>query len=434
MAKKTAIRLISRYGTLENALAEGAKQEKGKLQERLIQGRESAEMSKRLATIARDAPVEFDMDSCRADTMPGGLGALQKYKLVKISDQVRKLFAVEEAPETRETHEVREIAPDALEAILSTAREAQLAFGGDAFFASVAGAHYRVSLGGDLLAPGAAQDDIARAASALFASAARLTVHDAKAFYALGLPVPQNIFDTKLAAYAINPQLGGGFSLQAACGQVDVPCDPAAPTADMSALRQRQEERMRADGVEGVFSRIEMPLCAVLNDMEHAGFLVDGQELARLGEQYRAKLSELTARIYELAGESFNINSPKQLGELLFEKMGLPGGKKTQRGYSTDAQVLESLAGQFEIAAQILEYRKVHKLNSTYIEALLRLRGADGRIHTSFDQVATATGRISSLEPNLQNIPVRSEMGREIRRAFIAPEGCVLVGRGLFAD
>ena len=427
IGEKTAIRLISRYGTLENALAEGARQEKGKLQERLIQGRENAEMSKRLATIARDAPVEFDMDSCRADTMPGGLGALQKYKLVKISDQVRKLFAVEEAPETRETHEVREIAPDALEAILSTAREAQLAFGGDAFFASVAGVHYRVSLGGDLLAPGAAQDDIARAVAALFASAARLTVHDAKAFYALGLPVPQNIFDTKLAAYAINPQLGGGFSLQAACGQVDVPCDPAAPTADMSALRQRQEERMRADGVEGVFSRIEMPLCAVLNDMEHAGFLVDGQELARLGEQYRAKLSELTARIYELAGESFNINSPKQLGELLFEKMGLPGGKKTQRGYSTDAQVLESLAGQFEIAAQILEYRKVHKLNSTYIEALLRLRGADGRIHTSFDQVATATGRISSLEPNLQNIPVRSEMGREIRRAFIAPEGCVLV-------
>ena len=208
--------------------------------------------------------------------------------------------------------------------------------------------------------PGAAQDDIARAASALFASAARLTVHDAKAFYALGLPVSQNIFDTKLAAYAINPQLGGGFSLQAACGQVDVPCDPAAPTADMSALRQRQEERMRADGVEGVFSRIEMPLCAVLNDMEHAGFLVDGQELARLGEQYRAKLSELTARIYELAGESFNINSPKQLGELLFEKMGLPGGKKTQRGYSTDAQVLESLAGQFEIAAQILNTAKMH--------------------------------------------------------------------------
>ena len=424
IGEKTAIRLISRYGTLENALAEGAKQEKGKLQERLIQGRESAEMSKRLATIARDAPVEFDMDSCRADTMPGGLGALQKYKLVKISDQVRKLFAVEEAPETRETHEVREIAPDALEAILSTAREAQLAFGGDAFFASVAGAHYRVSLGGDLLAPGAAQDDIARAASALFASAARLTVHDAKAFYALGLPVSQNIFDTKLAAYAINPQLGGGFSLQAACGQVDVPCDPAAPTADMSALRQRQEERMRADGVEGVFSRIEMPLCAVLNDMEHAGFLVDGQELARLGEQYRAKLSELTARIYELAGESFNINSPKQLGELLFEKMGLPGGKKTQRGYSTDVQVLESLAGQFEIAAQILEYRKVHKLNSTYIEALLRLRGADGNRHGPHQFAGAQPAKHPRAQRDGARNPARVHRAGRVR----------VGGRGLFAD
>lgn len=222
------------------------------------------------------------MDSCRADTMPGGLGALQKYKLVKISDQdAQASLRWKEEPETRETHEVREIAPGrAGSHPFSPRGKRSWRSAATRFSPSVAGVHYRVSLGGDLLAPGAAQDDIARAAAALFASAARLTVHDAKAFYALGLPVPQNIFDTKLAAYAINPQLGGGFSLQAACRQVDVPCDPAAPTADMSALRQRQEERMRADGVEGVFSRIEMPLCAVLNDMEHAGFLVDGQELA----------------------------------------------------------------------------------------------------------------------------------------------------------
>ena len=427
IGEKTAIRLISRYGTLENALNEGAQQEKGKLKERLSQGRESAEMSKRLATISRDAPVEFDMESCRVDTMPGGLEALQKYKLFKISEQVRKLFGAPEPAAPKETHEVREIAPEALETLLASAQEAQLAFVGDAFFATVGGEHHRVSLGGDLLAPGAAQDDVARAAAPLFSSEAEITVHDAKAFYALGLPVPRHIFDTKLAAYAIDPQLGGGFSLKAASEQVEAPYDPAAPTADMRALRRSQEARLREDGVETVFSHIEMPLCAVLHDMERAGFLVDAQELSRLGSQYREKLAGLTERIYELAGETFNINSPKQLGELLFDKMGLPGGKKTQRGYSTDAQVLESLAGQFEIAARILEYRKIHKLNSTYIEALLRLRGADGRIHTSFDQVATATGRISSLEPNLQNIPVRSEMGREIRRAFIAPEGCVLV-------
>jgi len=180
--------------------------------------------------------------------------------------------------------------------------------------------------------------------------------------------------------------------------------------------------------VEEIYREIELPLSFVLRDMEKEGFLTDENTLRALGTNYRAKIAQLTEEIYEIAGTKVNLNSPKQLSELLFEKLQLkPAPKKTKSGYSTNAETLEMLAENYPICAKILEYRKYQKLESTYTDALLRLRDPDGRIHTSFDQVATATGRISSQEPNLQNIPVRTEMGREIRAAFIARPGWLLV-------
>ena len=154
---------------------------------------------------------------------------------------------------------------------------------------------------------------------------------------------------------------------------------------------------------------------------------MDAEALEALGRKFRARIAELTEEIYQMAGERINLNSPKQLGEMLFDRMGLPAPKKTQRGYSTSAEVLEGLAEDYPVCAKILEYRKYQKLESTYINSLLVMRDENGRIHTKFDQVGTATGRLSSAEPNLQNIPVRTELGREIRGAFIARPGWLLV-------
>lgn len=177
-----------------------------------------------------------------------------------------------------------------------------------------------------------------------------------------------------------------------------------------------------------LYRDIEMPLMRALLDMEREGFAVDRAELERLGDRFTALENELRAQIYDLTGgEPFNLNSPKQLAEVLYGRLGLPAGRKTQRGPSTDADTLEGLRPLHPAVGKILEYRQVAKLNATYIAGLLPRIGPDGRVRSSFDQIATVTGRLSSNEPNLQNIPVRTEMGRDIRRAFVARPGWMLV-------
>lgn len=176
-----------------------------------------------------------------------------------------------------------------------------------------------------------------------------------------------------------------------------------------------------------LFHEIEMPLIFTLYDMEQAGIRVEGEALKSYGDQLGGRITELEKEICEEAGEVFNINSPKQLGVILFEKLGLPGGKKTKTGYSTAADVLDKLAAEHPIVAKILEYRQLTKLKSTYADGLANYIGSDGRIHGKFNQTITATGRISSTEPNLQNIPVRMELGRLIRKVFVPKEGCVFV-------
>ena len=170
-----------------------------------------------------------------------------------------------------------------------------------------------------------------------------------------------------------------------------------------------------------------MPLAGVLADMENAGFLIDPDGLSKYGEELSDAANALTERIYFAAGEEFNINSPKQLGEILFEKMGLPAGKKTKTGYSTSAEILEKLAPKYPIVADSLEYRQLTKLIGTYVTGLLKVADEEGRIHTKFKQTGTATGRLSSAEPNLQNIPIRTELGRELRKYFLPRENYLLV-------
>ncbi len=186
-------------------------------------------------------------------------------------------------------------------------------------------------------------------------------------------------------------------------------------------------KQLAETGMEKLYREVELPLVYVLHDMEQAGVCVDGDALREYGEELSVRISELEQSIYEKAGEEFNINSPKQLGVILFEKLGMPNGKKTKTGYSTAADVLEKLAPEYPIVSEILEYRQMTKLRSTYAEGLGTCIGPDGRIHTTFHQTVTATGRLSSTEPNLQNIPIRMEMGKRFRKVFIPRDGYVFL-------
>ena len=198
-------------------------------------------------------------------------------------------------------------------------------------------------------------------------------------------------------------------------------------TSAVTALRETLSEKLREHDMERLFAEIELPLCRVLAEMELTGCRVDRAALSAFGETLAVRTAELERTIYNLAGEEFNINSPKQLGEILFGRLGLPHGKKTKTGWSTNADVLEKLRYEAPIVGAVLEYRQYAKLKSTYADGLLKTLDGDGRVRTSFQMTVTATGRLSSTEPNLQNIPTRTDLGSEIRKMFVPAEGCVLV-------
>ena len=239
-----------------------------------------------------------------------------------------------------------------------------------------------------------------------------------------GLGTEGFVFDTELAAYVLDPTESGydlGKLTKRYLG-AELP-EARAALELMAPMRAKLAE----NGAEKLYFDIELPLCQVLAEMERAGFLVDRKALADFGESLTAGIDALQRGIWELAGHEFNINSPKQLGEVLFDELMLPAGKKTKTGWSTNADILEKLIGKHPIIGDILEYRMLTKLKSTYADGLLKVISTDGRIHTNFRMTVTATGRLSSTEPNLQNIPVRRELGAQIRRMFVAAPGCVLV-------
>ena len=226
------------------------------------------------------------------------------------------------------------------------------------------------------------------------------------------------VFDAALAAYLRSP---GASGYDAARLQREYGC------GDFAALCVKLEQELRENGQYALFSETELPLARVLARMERAGIAVDAGRIGRFGQELDARMSTLIEEVRAYAGQSFNLNSPKQLGEILFERLGLRPPKKTKTGYSTNAEVLESLRGEHPVIEGILEYRTVSKLKSTYCDGLLKVIGPGGRIRSTLNQTETRTGRISSSEPNLQNIPVRTELGRELRRCFVARPGWVLV-------
>ncbi|HBL41728.1 MAG TPA: DNA polymerase I, partial [Ruminococcaceae bacterium] len=253
--------------------------------------------------------------------------------------------------------------------------------------------------------------------------------------YALdcGLELKNLVLDTQLCGYLLNPSANDYSARRLALEYgISVPEDEDIPEAACTAwllpnLSEKLSQKLTENNQLALLNDIEIPLAQVLASMEHEGFAVDRMGIALFGKQLEAEIETITKEIYEEVGYEFNLNSPKQLGEALFVKLALPGGKKTKSGWSTTAELLEKLADDFPVVAKILLYRQRTKLNSTYCVGLIKAIGADGRIHSTFNQTETRTGRISSTEPNLQNIPVRSDLGREMRKFFVAKPGFVLV-------
>ena len=427
IGEKTAVKLLSAYGTIENAFAHAADDLKGKQRERMLDGQASGLMSKKIATITRAVPLDdVALEDCRLGDLSGALPIFERLGLRTLSARLVQLCAPQEAAPAAPARAWEEETPltsaqDAqgwLAALAPDARVALMMDEAGATLACADGHRAALPFAQGLLGGGLDPEQAMRALSPLLTGSRPLMLWNAKRLMTTLAPWGQQLTapfdDALLIAYLLAPQ-SGRYEAPESAGALLERCE-----ADAAELERQ--------GMTALYRDVELPLLGTLFAMERVGFLVDRDELRRLGETYLAQIESLRAEIFEMSGgKPFNLNSPQQLGDVLFGQLGLPAKKKTARGYSTDADTLAELAPLHPIIDKILLYRQVSKLNSTYIDGLLKLTGRDGRIHTWFDQTITATGRISSSEPNLQNIPVRTEMGREVRRAFIAAPGCVLV-------
>lgn len=433
VGEKTAVKLLQEYGSLENVL-DNADQIKGKLGEKVRANKDVARMSKELATIRCDAPMVAAFGDWRLHRLNEGIPAVKRYQLNLIAADLLKLAGppkeAQEAPDMDAPAPLTEVeTAEALHAFAARKGMGELVvcLGEDAL--SVAGLDgegltlpFAVGQQDLFSAPKGLSPQEALTALAPALQRTGVITHDAKRFFhrlnAHGLPIPPLVDDTLVLAYLHDPQ-ERSYALQSF----------ASPDAQgIAGLLKKQKPRLKDEGMEALYQDIELPLVRVLFDMEAEGFQVDKAPLMELGERFTRQTQELQQQIYDLTGvKGFNVNSPQQLGKVLFEDLQLPSKRKTKSGWSTDAAVLEELKDMHPAIEKILEYRQIVKLNGTYIDALLRKVDDTGRIHTTFDQTGTSTGRISSNEPNLQNIPVRTALGREIRRAFVAKPGHVLV-------
>jgi DNA polymerase I len=408
---KGAANLLQEFGSVkgiyENLDKISAKGTRTKLEE----GKESAFLSLELARMRFDAPVKFDQEALRfRGVSPGSRDVIfRRYEFRSLEPRFAALPVVGGAelppPERLAVRLSEEPVEPSFEPV------AAVPVGDGRWCAAVAEDEVRV-LDGTPDCP--------------------LQVHDAKK-----VGVRSAHFDTYLAAYLIKPGLGS-YEIDALASERDLAevevehedpgvRDSARRAAMIHALSPKLNAELEEMGLARLYYDVELPLADVLGEMEKIGMPVDARTLEEVGEEIETRIGELEARIFEDVGHPFNIGSPKQLGEVLFEELSLPPVRKTKTGYSTDAKVLQQLAIEHPIAERIIEYRELTKLRGTYIEGLLKLISDDGRIHTTLNQTTTATGRISSDSPNLQNIPVRTQLGARIRDAFTASPGRRLV-------
>ncbi len=458
VGEKTAMDLVRRFGTLQDIYRDlDSLDIKPAVKNKLEAGRESAEMSYELATIHTDAPVEFTPEEARVEPVDNDrlwevferLGFRRLTETFGLTPPEGGACEEQQTIEFTGTCESLEIAGETelqtMEDELD-GRQAAVAFSEDM---GIAVAQEENGTRAYILRESSPL--YRRGMEFLCSDRVKKTGHNIKDIMGKLLERGFNTegwcFDTALAAYLIDPTASGydmdrltrqycGFTImedgdseQLSLLQEDTReiARLMSSGAAALALRERLEPELEALGLTGVLTDIELPLCPVLAKMERAGFLVDREALENFGKLLSEEIGRLEEAIYTLAGEEFNINSPKQLGEILFTKLMLPAPKKTKTGYSTNADVLEKLKPKHPIVGLVLEYRELAKLKSTYADGLTRVIAPDGRIHTNFQMTVTATGRLSSTEPNLQNIPIRRALGGEIRKMFVAPEGYALV-------
>ena len=438
VGEKTALKLINKYGSLESVL-EHCDDEKGALRQKLNDNAELARISYRLATIDTNAPITVTLDDCAFDTakMRGAIPLLSKYELKSIISRLpsgdgpgglaAECEPAEERIVIRSSDEL-----SAFAVMLSKSEAFAIHISEELTIACDDSHVYAVSFAATLLEQGLNEDEVFAALKPALESAAikKLTFDAKRLMHILSrysIELGGVAFDAMIADYLLHATRPSA-TLKALCTDTwgeGSQCDAHSIFVLYPLMMKQLEEK----ALMNLYTDIELPLIGVLYDMERTGFKVDTDMLSSLGGDMSARIGELEAQIYDLAGGKFSILSTKQLGDVLFVKLGLPPVRKTKTGFSTDSDTLEALADKHPIVPLIMEYRFLTKLKSTFIDGLIALVKRDThRVHTSFNQNVTATGRISSTEPNLQNIPVRTSMGREIRKAFIASDGCVLVG------
>lgn len=448
IGEKTAARIITEYHSIENAYAHVEELKPPRASKALKEHWELAVMSKTLATIEVHADFAYDFEEARLGNIYTE-EAYAYFQRLQFKNLLSKFDVTAPANSVEDHFRVIESKTEATE-IFRKAAQADCV--GAAIFKDLENVLplfvQEAGVGG--IALSFSQEDILcircnaelsgewllNELEMIAEKTDRFVVFDLKAqMEFLKIKRKDNCFDATVAAYLLNPLKSDYAYEDVAREQLDLILEDKTDLTTKAcyeaytayASSAKLEKRLKEDGLWNLFEEIEMPLVFTLYDMEKNGVKVEAEALKLYGDQLGDKIVELEKEIYEDANETFNINSPKQLGVVLFENMKIPGGRKTKTGYSTAADVLEKLAPEYPIVAKILEYRQLTKLKSTYADGLAGYIQEDGRIHGKFNQTVTATGRISSTEPNLQNIPVRVELGRMIRKVFVPEEGYVFV-------
>ncbi len=410
IGEKTALSLIQKYGSIDEIYKNIDTIEVTKsVREKLIKGEENCRLSYKLGTICKTAPVDTELkaygfknrDEVKLASM---LTEFEMFTLLKKLDISKEAVAsaVQQASEDKETVTAEEIdrnVPD---------------------FIVIDGVLYRCM---NDKAEVIAETDYKKVLSD---DTPKRTFNLKEMLSKTEFEINNVVFDSTLAAYLLNVN-AAEYNLERLCSEYSVVYDTENIAKTLYSLNCELYGRVKGENMEELLTGIEIPLSYVLVSMEKYGVRIDRTALLGFGRELDKEIARIEQEIYDCAGEKFNIASPKQLGEILFEKLGLPSGKKTKTGYSTNADVLEGLMEHHPVIPLVLNYRTLTKLSSTYAVGLLKVIADDGRIHTTYKQTETRTGRISSAEPNIQNIPVRTELGREFRRFFIAEEGYKLV-------
>ena len=428
VGEKTAMDLVQRYGTLQHIYDKLDELDiKEGVRKKLREGRESAELSYELATICTAVPIKFEpADALWHDNYKRGLyGLFKKLGFNKFIEKWRIEASQDTSGAAEISHMHRSDAPtyDELSAAVKAAELIAVTAGENLDSLEICDGKTVYTAHWSALG-----DDYDKLLRLVFSDGVKKVSHNVKELMsrllAEGLPLDGFVYDTALAAYLLDAT-ESDYDLHRVSMRY---CGAELSGAEaIYRLKPVTEEKLKELQMDKLYYEIELPLCRVLAEMQDTGFMVDRMALSAFGDSLTGSIDALRNEIYKQAGGEFNINSPKQLGEVLFERLVLPAGKKTKTGWSTNADVLEKLRGKHPIIDMILDYRMLTKLKSTYADGLLKLIDPDGRIRTNFQMTVTATGRLSSTEPNLQNIPVRKELGAQIRKMFIASEGKVLV-------